>query len=337
MNPRVMFTGVVLCALALLSTAAQAQSSSAGAPVLYRLEGGASYQSGCFPPCMCPILLNQSLAGTFTLTREGTDGPWAVYRVDNINWHVPLGDGVRVTGSGEYRIGSPGPVAVVQNRLTLDLAVGDLAVAHYDSGQVIATGAFPRIDITISMNAMFCHDTVFDFAASPVRSSELRRYQLLQGSEFLEGCYDPCDCVLRSRPVAGVFDVVRLPATSNTAPATYALVNIRWFIAGLSPVPAANATMATPVGGFGIYTCEPVSATRRLRLDLAVGQNTKERYDSGNVITNVPQCGDLIHIAAATDGFVCFNRVFDIEALPVNATPAQSLVPALESSPALAR
>jgi hypothetical protein len=318
--------GVVLwlCAAAVLAltSGARGQGTNAAASVLYRMESGGAFEYGCQPPCMCPILLQEGVAGTMRLTRTANDGPWQVYKVTEVNWFVPGfggAGGSYVTGSGEYRLGTPDPIQVIQQRLVLDLKVGDRAVQRFDSGQTFATAAFPRIDATISVNGGVCFDTIFDFRASPVPASAIRR-QVLFDSAFIEGCYNPCDCALSYRPCVGTFDLVTLPATAaNTSPIS-AVVNVSWWILGtnISPM-AVNA--GTVVRGYGIYRCEPVSASRRMVLQLAVGANTGERYDSGELITNVSRCGPVIDLAAATNGFVCFNRVFDLNSRPLEPRP----------------
>ena len=54
--------------------AAAAQEIVASGPAIYRLEARSNFQEGCFPPCMCPILIHQPVIGTMTLARTGTDG-----------------------------------------------------------------------------------------------------------------------------------------------------------------------------------------------------------------------------------------------------------------------
>ena len=36
-----------------------------GATLLYKLTEGSAHEEGCFEPCMCPIMFNDTLQGTF--------------------------------------------------------------------------------------------------------------------------------------------------------------------------------------------------------------------------------------------------------------------------------
>jgi hypothetical protein len=130
----------------------------------FRLDANSVFQQGCFAPCMCPILEVRDLSGRFVLRPVGHDGGYAVFEVSRVDWEVPRGDGSRhVQGAGTYRID---PRRSLQ-RLELDLQIDDEPVEHYDSGIVAAKERFPRIDITISINGMFCFDTVFEVRAAP--------------------------------------------------------------------------------------------------------------------------------------------------------------------------
>src|SRR5438309_843737 len=79
-----------------------AQTGSA----LYRLNKDSTFERGCFPPCLCPVLIGAPVTGTFVLTPTGFDGLFSTFAVTGVDWVVPIGgtDTV-VTGSGTYRIG----------------------------------------------------------------------------------------------------------------------------------------------------------------------------------------------------------------------------------------
>ncbi len=99
---------------------ALAQSASGG--VFYRMTDRSTFQEGCFAPCMCPILEQRPVIGTFKLTHTGSNGGFEFYAVDDVNWTAPYSDPeIRTTGAGAYTIGSPGLLTVVQHRLELDL------------------------------------------------------------------------------------------------------------------------------------------------------------------------------------------------------------------------
>lgn len=147
---------------ALLALAAPAQVS-------YELESDSSYTQGCYPPCLCPIFLAESFSGTFDLefVNATADG-FAHYALTNIDWSVRVGSNtLSIVGAGTYSLG--GQFALLQ-RLELDLATDGGELEHFDSGLLPASGAFPEIDISLSMNDMFCFDKVLDLSARPAET-----------------------------------------------------------------------------------------------------------------------------------------------------------------------
>ncbi len=73
---------------------------------LYMLDDGSTYQHGCFPPCLCPLLEEADLRGTFELTFIGFDGLFWNYAVTDVAWTASLGDpGLPIAGSGTYKVG----------------------------------------------------------------------------------------------------------------------------------------------------------------------------------------------------------------------------------------
>src|SRR5262245_48113367 len=179
---------------------------------IYSLAPASTYLDGCFDPCACPVQLQGGLIGAFRLTPGPPDPLYRVFRVSDLNWFVPQ-YGTWVTGSGTYKVG--GEFAVTQE-LSLDLKVDDRVVQHYDSGVVVGGGDFPAIDITISMNNMVCHDTVFHVVAMPVPPVQIQPYSLYF-SHYDEGCFGPCLCVVTEKPLAGRFGLVKLAGGTATA------------------------------------------------------------------------------------------------------------------------
>lgn len=161
-------TAAVVLAAAILPALAQA---SPPRPDPYTLRRDSTYESGCFAPCLCPILMRGPVQGRFRLTFAGSDGLFDHYAVEDVRWKVssPTGD-LLVTGSGIYRIGGQ-PERLHQ--LTLDLQVGGEPVQRFDSGLVAPVTAFPSIDARISMNGEVCRDTVFDIHARRVRAVQV--------------------------------------------------------------------------------------------------------------------------------------------------------------------
>ncbi|MGH9866904.1 MAG: hypothetical protein ACREAA_01900 [Candidatus Polarisedimenticolia bacterium] len=142
----------------------------AAGPDPYTLRKDSRYESGCFAPCECPVLIRAPLQGRFRLAFDHFDGLFDHYRVEDVHWVVPQRGPLHVTGSGTYRVGGE---FALQHQLSLDLAVGDTPVEHYDSGLVQPPSAFPRIDARISLHGEFCHDTVFAVHARPVRNMDV--------------------------------------------------------------------------------------------------------------------------------------------------------------------
>lgn len=159
----ILFVAAVPAVLAVHPAAAQTDSSGVR---YYELAPTSNYQSGCFGPCLCPVLISGPLKGTFILKHLGFDGLFDRYDVSDVRWTVPDNTtNLTIRGAGTYRVG--GEVAI-QQQLSLDLSVGGSPPEHFDSGLVAGGGEFPKIDITISLHQnTACHDTVMHVVASP--------------------------------------------------------------------------------------------------------------------------------------------------------------------------
>jgi hypothetical protein len=183
----------VWCAAALAYAALPALAQNSGTrPTFYTLRKDSYFETGCFGPCACPVLLHGAAEGRFRLTFLGFDGLFDNYSVDQLRWVVhESSQDVPVTGAGTYRIG--GEVAR-QHQLSLDLQVGSDPVQHFDSGLRTPTTDFPDIDIRISINGEACHDSVFDLHARRVRGLTVDRFSVswettpaVSGHDVVEG------------------------------------------------------------------------------------------------------------------------------------------------------
>jgi hypothetical protein len=143
----------------------------------YKLNPGSTYQTGCFPPCTCPLSREFDLTGTFTLTCAedffGAQGLLRNHAVRDVEWRVSLPDSsdppVPVTGFGTFlrdeRI-------FVDQIMRLKLKIGDAPSRRF-VGEGFGT-RFPNIRIsqfplTSSLKyVMFCQDTVIVVDASPL-------------------------------------------------------------------------------------------------------------------------------------------------------------------------
>src|SRR5205823_6203690 len=151
-------------ALLLLGVVAAGTPASAQTSTVYRLNKDSTFQQGCFPPCLCPIMIAMPVKGTFVLTPTGFDGLFDTYSVTDVNWLVAIGGNETiVTGSGTYKIGGE---FALQQQLSLDLQVGTNKVQHFDSSLVTGPAPFPDIKVTVSVNGQVCFDTVFEVSAS---------------------------------------------------------------------------------------------------------------------------------------------------------------------------
>jgi hypothetical protein len=159
---KAVFGVVVVCGIA---PTCPANAQLATNPVAYELNKGSSFQQGCFPPCLCPVMIRAPVSGTFLLIPTGFDGLFYTYAVTNVAWSVPFaGSNMVVTGNGSYKIG--GEVALEQE-LSLELQLGGGKEEHFDSGLVGDVAPLPEIDVVISTNRQVCFDTVFNLDASP--------------------------------------------------------------------------------------------------------------------------------------------------------------------------
>ena len=156
-------TSAAICVLEAHPVAAQTDSSRI---YRYELEPGSNFQTGCFGPCLCPVLISSPLQGTFTLKDAGFDGLFHRYDVSDVRWVVPDNTAtLTIQGGGTYRVGGE---FAIQEQLSLDLSVTGGPVQHFDSGLIAGGGEFPKIDVTISLHQnKACRDTMMHVVAAP--------------------------------------------------------------------------------------------------------------------------------------------------------------------------
>jgi hypothetical protein len=279
-----------------------AQTTIGTQETIYRLGPASGYQDGCFDPCACPVQLQGSLIGAFKMTPAPPDPLYRNFQIRDLNLFVPE-YGTWVTGTGTYKVG--GEFALMQE-LSLDLKVADRDVQHYDSGLVQGGGDFPALDLTVSMNNMVCHDTVFHVAALPVSPIEIQPYALY-GSAYEEGCFGPCECAIASKPVGGRFGLLKIAGSDSSA--DFAVINVQWQVRDPN---APTATAGEPVIGGGLYHVGLSTRDQRMRLSLLENGAGPTRFDSGTVPWKAPL--RRIDIDLAMSGFACYDRVYSIHA-----------------------
>ncbi len=216
------------------------------AGAVFRMGPEGSFQEGCFPPCMCPMLMEQPVIGMMKFRYTGDEQGIQTYAVEDVNWKTQFLDPARrITGAGKFRIGSPGVLTLLQQRMELDLRVGDDPVQHFDSGWVPVQGN-DGVRITVSINGMFCWDRAIDIDARPVPAAEVLPYTLAPGSTYQYGCFGPCDCYIDDlRPLIGDFALV--PLYDNSLFREFAVVNVHW------QAPRPDVVNTVPIFGFGFY------------------------------------------------------------------------------------
>jgi len=155
---RCLFFSVVISVILVCGTAAAA--------VVYKLRTGTTFQEGCVAPCMCPVMGNTDVIGTFRLVEKSVDPLFTRYRLRNISWTVVAHEGEvvhRITGYGRYRIG--GEFALMQ-QLILIISIDGSEPMLLDSGLVPVESTFPAISISVDRGTQ-CYDIWIDIKASP--------------------------------------------------------------------------------------------------------------------------------------------------------------------------
>ncbi len=304
---------VLLVSATLAPTSSWADPLGVNSGAIYVLSPKATYQEGCFPPCLCPIMIEQPIDGTFKLTYAGSSNTGLhSYAVEDVNWTVPFFDPpLRIIGSGKYTIGSPGPITLMQQRMELDLKVGQNAVEHFDSGWVPIED-MTRINIVVSIHGMWCYDRVITIDADRA-DGRVTPYSLSPGATYEHGCClnSPCDCLCQGpAPMVGDFGLVLL--NDNGLFRDYAVVNIRWQIIS----PSSNAPIL--IRGHGRYRVGgEVAVQHQLSLELWIGPNGPSHFDSG-WIAGGGQFPD-IDIFVSMNGMVptCVDTILHVVGKPV--------------------
>src|SRR5262245_30525680 len=157
----------LVCTLAPLVVVALAPPTLGDEPhVDYELGDASTFEAGCLPPCMCPVLMRSPLKGTFRLTEVPVDAPFRFFQVTEVDWTMDSGAGntSRVRGSGTYRLDAP---SAGFQELVLDLSVDGGEPQRYDSGVVEGGDAFPLLHLPVALHGFFCHDSVYGVDAHP--------------------------------------------------------------------------------------------------------------------------------------------------------------------------
>jgi len=131
-------------------------------------------------------------------------------------------------------------------------------------------------------------------------------YGLEKGSRFEQGCFAPCMCpVLFQDDLRG--RLVLIPFGSENGYDVFQVLDVRWMMLYMGT--------ETWVQGSGTYRVNMSLKLQDLELDLAIGGQPVEHYDSGLVPVRVPPPN--LEITISQHGMYCYDTVFT-----VNATPA---------------
>ena len=135
-----------------------------------------------------------------------------------------------------------------------------------------------------------------------------RVYLLEADSTFERGCFDPCQCIWSEHgTVRGTFRLMYAGVEEGFR--VYRVEDVNWMV--------TTSAYDIHVTGDGIYRTGRAFNTQplvqRLELDLAVGDQPVEHFDSGFVPAQNSAAIDLILSANAMD---CFDTVFSMRARP---------------------
>jgi hypothetical protein len=151
---------------------------------------------------------------------------------------------------------------------------------------------------------------------------ELRQgvYGLTADSTFAAGCFPPLACPgVFAESLGGTFRLTEAPfAGPSAAPSlfdTYLVTDVYWLARYLGE--------DVPITGSGVYTRGGESSLmQRMQLDLRVGDEEVQRFDSG--LVPVDQVGPGIDVAISINGMQFIDTVIEIRAIPFPAEPGAS-------------
>jgi len=143
--------------------------------------------------------------------------------------------------------------------------------------------------------------------AQTVTGTTAAVYRLDKDSDYEQGCFAPCECpVLIRSGVKGTFTLT--PTGFDGLFATYAVTEINWIV-------SLNGT-DTFVTGSGTYKVGGEFALQQeLTLDLKVGDDAPQHFDSGLVGATVPF--PELDLTVSINKQICFDTVFRVTASPV--------------------
>jgi hypothetical protein len=303
-----MAMGRVAFALATCMIFALPSNAGNNCETIFRLTEKSSYQEGCFPPCMCPIMMATGIRGTFVMGPAYANGAIISSEVSNVNWIVTVGDSeFEITGSGTYRVSTDTQPWV--HALDLALSADGGETQGFSSGFLPLTTNDGSIDIPISITGGFCYDTLIVVNAMPLTDDSILHFRLAADSTYQKGCFDPCDCPLETpRRLEGVLTLV--PVLELGTYVEYSVAQTR-----LVALPLDDWSEEIEMTGFGTYTLVQgfIGPAHHLALTLQASGGIAERFGSTFANTDPTFPADFDIVVDINDQ-VCFDTVLSIHA-----------------------
>jgi len=136
-----------------------------------------------------------------------------------------------------------------------------------------------------------------------------RTYQLLAGSTFQRGCFDPCACPVGiEQPLAGTFSLE--PRFDYGTLAEYDVLDVHWKVQGNEYATPPDAVIM----GTGLYILSQEFAVRqRMQADLQIADEATASFDSGWVPGGYG-FPDSIDVEISRNGKYCFDTVMHVVA-----------------------
>jgi hypothetical protein len=295
------------------SAAGSARTNLSDGSTIYRMDPAhATFVEGCFEPCMCPLWLVGEVRGTFVLGPIMVGNVVDFREVREINWTVGDIDNPvhTITGSGMYRRTNYGEP--YSHSLDLSLSIDGGEPVSFFSDFVPVSSNDDLLDIPVSINGMFCYDTVINIYAKPVQLHEVQRYRLNNTSHYQQGCFDPCDCLLEMpRSMTGTFMLV--PIFEGGTYDVYSVVCVNFNVPALQN---SNGG-AIQFTGFGRYTLIQGFAGPMQAMELKLSSNGGPLESFDAELENIEPTYPGISVVVDMNEQVCFDKVLSIDAAPL--------------------
>jgi hypothetical protein len=139
-------------------------------------------------------------------------------------------------------------------------------------------------------------------------------YGLTADSTFTQGCFPPLLCPVAIGPdVGGTFRLIEVPQPELAPFQVYRVVDVYWL--------ARYGGKDVPITGSGPYQIEGEFALQhRLQLDLRVGDEDVQSFDSGLVVADGAPF-PAIDIRISIHGETFFDTVIDVRSIPFPPPP----------------